>query len=50
MNRTQELDECLAAIWNSSTAQQQVVVSDDSPAIEVQQQNRQVIAKYPFVV
>ena len=47
MNRTQELDACLAALWNSSTAPQQIVVSDDSPAVEVQQQNRQVVAKYP---
>jgi len=47
MNRTPELDACLTALWNSSTTPQTVVVSDDSPAVETQQQNRQIVAKYP---
>lgn len=46
-NRTQNLDECLQALWNSSIKPNFVVVSDDSPTQEVQQQNCEVVKKYP---
>ncbi len=45
-NRTQELDACLGALWNSTVKPHSVVVSDDSPNKEVQQQNRQIVEQY----
>ncbi|GAB1544296.1 hypothetical protein NUACC21_69720 [Scytonema sp. NUACC21] len=46
-NRPENLEECLQALWNSDIKPHKVVVSDDSPTIEVQQQNYQIVAKYP---
>ncbi len=46
-NRTKELDACLRALWNSTVKPHSVVVSDDSPDKEVQQQNRQIVEQYP---
>ncbi|WP_017316823.1 glycosyltransferase family 2 protein [Mastigocladopsis repens] len=46
-NRTKNLDECLEALWNSNIKPHRVVVSDDSPTLEVQQQNSQIVEKYP---
>lgn len=46
-NRTQELDACLRALWNSDVKPYFVIVSDDSPECEVQQKNRQVVEQYP---
>jgi GT2 family glycosyltransferase len=45
-NRTKELDACLRALWNSTVLPYSVVVSDDSPDNEVQQQNRQIVEQY----
>ncbi|MEB3179449.1 MAG: glycosyltransferase [Nostocaceae cyanobacterium] len=47
MNRTQQLDACLQALWNSHVKPYGVVVSDDSPDQEIQQQNYEVVQKYP---
>ncbi|MEC4814502.1 MAG: glycosyltransferase, partial [Scytonema sp. PMC 1069.18] len=41
------LEECLQALWNSSVKPHTVVVSDDSPSLEVQEQNHQIVKKYP---
>lgn len=46
-NRTQSLEACLEALWNSDVKPHTVIVSDDSPSIEVQQQNYQIVQKYP---
>lgn len=46
-NRTQELDACLQALWNSQVKPHSVIVSDDSPDDEIQQQNYQVVQRYP---
>jgi GT2 family glycosyltransferase len=46
-NRTKKLDACLEALWNSQVKPHIVVVSDDSPEVEVQQANLQVVQKYP---
>ena len=46
-NRTNELDICLRALWSSTIKPHSVSVSDDSPAKEVQQQNRQIVEQYP---
>lgn len=46
-NRTQELDACLRAIWDSHVKPHSVIVSDDSPENEIQQKNRQVVERYP---
>ena len=46
-NRTKELDACLRALWNSNVKPYSVVVSDDSPGKEVQQQNYQIVEQYP---
>ncbi|KYC35923.1 glycosyltransferase [Scytonema hofmannii PCC 7110] len=46
-NRTKNLEECLQALWNSDVKPYTVVVSDDSSSIEVQQQNYQIVQKYP---
>ncbi|MEM7726625.1 MAG: glycosyltransferase [Cyanobacteria bacterium P01_A01_bin.45] len=49
-NRTQHLEACLQALWNSQVKPFSVVVSDDSPDVEVQQQNQDVVNKYPGTV
>lgn len=46
-NRTPQLEACLQALWNSSIKPHRVVVSDDSPSDEVQQQNHQIVKQYP---
>lgn len=46
-NAAKELNICLKSLWNSSIKPDSVIVSDDSPTPEVQQQNRQVIEQYP---
>lgn len=46
-NRTQELNACLRALWNSHVKPHSVVVSDDSPEWEVQQKNSQIVEQYP---
>ncbi len=47
LNRTQELDACLRALWNSQVKPYSVIVSDNSPEYEVQQKNREVVSRYP---
>lgn len=47
MNAPQDLDACLQALWNSNVKPYQVIVSDDSPTVEMQQQNRQIVERYP---
>ncbi|QDZ39123.1 glycosyltransferase [Euhalothece natronophila Z-M001] len=49
-NRTKELDLCLNALWNSTVKPAHVIVSDDSPNQEVQQQNRCITEKYPGTI
>lgn len=46
-NRPQELENCLRALWNSDIKPHAVLVSDDSPAPEVQQKNHQIVKQYP---
>ncbi len=46
-NRTEKLEACLQALWNSSIKPHVVVVSDDSPDMSVQQQNHQIVKQYP---
>lgn len=46
-NRTQKLDDCLLAIWESNIKPYSVIVSDDSPECEVQQKNYKVVKRYP---
>ncbi|NMG06419.1 glycosyltransferase [Brasilonema sp. UFV-L1] len=46
-NRPKNLSECLEALWNSDIKPHMVVVSDDSPSLEMQQQNNQIVQKYP---
>jgi GT2 family glycosyltransferase len=46
-NRTEELDACLCALWNSTVKPYSVVVSDDSSDSRVQEENRQVVDQYP---
>ena len=46
-NRSEKLNDCLKALWNSSVKPHSVVVSDDSQDIEVQQANQEVVNKYP---
>jgi GT2 family glycosyltransferase len=46
-NRTEELDACLRALWDSTVKPHSVVVSDDSPDIEVQRKNHQIVRLYP---
>lgn len=49
-NRTKELESCLKAIWHSTVTPYQVIVSDDSPDKEAQQQNRYITEKYPRTI
>ncbi len=46
-NRTERLEACLEALWNSDVKPHTVIVSDDSPSKEVQEQNYQIVQKYP---
>ncbi len=46
-NRTQKLDDCLLALWESNIKPDSVIVSDDSSEYEIQQKNRQVVKQYP---
>jgi GT2 family glycosyltransferase len=46
-NRTQELEACLRALWNSKVKPDCVIVSDDSPDTEIQQKNCQVVQQFP---
>lgn len=46
-NRTHQLDACLKALWNSTVKPELVVVSDDSPTLEVQKQNQEIVKRYP---
>jgi len=45
-NRPQELTACLKALWSSTVSPHAIVVSDDSPEIEMQQQNQQVVTQF----
>jgi GT2 family glycosyltransferase len=47
INAVDALSSCLQALWQSSIKPSYVVVSDDSLAPEIQQQNRHVVNKYP---
>lgn len=46
-NRTQKLDDCLLALWESNIQPYSVIVSDDSSEYEIQQKNCQLVKKYP---
>ena len=46
-NRPEQLENCLRSLWNSDIKPHSVVVSDDSPAPEVQQKNHQIVKQYP---
>jgi GT2 family glycosyltransferase len=46
-NRTQELNSCLRALWNSNVKPYSVIVSDDSPEREVQDKNHNITKQYP---
>jgi GT2 family glycosyltransferase len=46
-NRTKELNVCLSALWNSTVKPHSVIVSDDSLDPDVQQENFQVVQRYP---
>ncbi|MGB3759725.1 MAG: glycosyltransferase [Rivularia sp. (in: cyanobacteria)] len=46
-NRSEQLDNCLKALWNSTVKPHLVVVSDDSQDVEVQRSNQEVVKKYP---
>lgn len=47
MNAVDSLSSCLQALWQSSIKPSYVVVADDSLAPEIQQQNRQIVERYP---
>ncbi|MEM7554976.1 MAG: glycosyltransferase [Cyanobacteria bacterium P01_A01_bin.84] len=49
-NRTRHLEACLQALWNSEVKPHSVVVSDDSPDGETQQQNQDIVNKYPGTI
>ncbi|NBD17587.1 MAG: glycosyltransferase [Cyanobacteria bacterium] len=46
-NDPERLDTCLRAIWNSKVKPYSAIVSDDSPDLEIQQKNSQIVEKYP---
>ena len=50
MNRPQELDVCLGALWNSSVQPYSVIVSDNSTEPEVQQKNHHIVNQYPDTI
>ncbi len=45
-NRTKELEACLRSLWNGEVKPHTVIVSDDSPEEEIQQQNREITKLY----
>ena len=47
INALEDLNSCLQALWQSSIKPSHVVVSDDSLAPEIQQQNCQLVNQYP---
>jgi glycosyltransferase involved in cell wall biosynthesis len=49
-NRTQHLNICLQQVWSSNVKPSAVIVSDDSPCPEIQQQNLRVVQKYPGTI
>ncbi len=49
-NRSEQLDACLKALWNSTVKPHSVVVSDDSQDVEVQQKNLEVVKTYPGTI
>ncbi|MBD2359721.1 glycosyltransferase family 2 protein [Anabaena sp. UHCC 0399] len=48
-NRPQYLENCLRSLWDSDTKPHSVVVSDDSPDLEVQERNYQIVQQYPHI-
>lgn len=46
INAVDDLSSCLQALWQSSVKPSHVIVSDDSLAPEIQQQNRQIVNQY----
>ncbi len=46
-NRSQQLNDCLKALWNSTVKPSTVVVSDDSQDVEIQEDNQEVVKQYP---
>ncbi|MBD2342599.1 glycosyltransferase family 2 protein [Anabaena subtropica] len=49
-NRPQDLANCLRSLWDSQTKPYSVIVSDDSPDIEMQQKNQQIVQQYPQTI
>jgi GT2 family glycosyltransferase len=47
INAVDALNSCLEALWNSTAPPSHVVVSDDSSNWKIQQQNRQIVERYP---
>ncbi len=47
INAVDALNSCLQALWQSSIKPSYVIVSDDSLAPEIQQQNRHIVDQYP---
>lgn len=46
INAVDDLSSCLQALWRSSVKPSHVIVSDDSLAPAIQQQNRQIVNQY----
>ncbi|MBD2250509.1 glycosyltransferase family 2 protein [Nostoc parmelioides] len=46
-NRPEDLENCLRSLWDSQIKPHSVIVSDDSPSIEMQQQNQKIVEQYP---
>ena len=49
-NRVLELENCLAALWQSTVPPYSVIVSDDSSEASVQQENQKVTSRYPGTI
>ena len=49
-NRPQDLENCLRSLWNSDIKPHSVIVSDDSPELQLQQQNQQIVQQYPGTI
>lgn len=49
-NRSEQLDACLKALWNSIVKPHRVIVSDDSQDVEVQNTNLEVVKQYPGTI
>ena len=45
-NRTDNLENCLKFLWSAKVKPNLVIVSDDSPSLEVQEQNRKIVEAY----